>query len=86
MKGSFGVLLIAFFSSTPLFPMEMGDRLADTSRSTLVLVLGLSRSGTSCLTGTLNMMGLSLGDEKNIIGKVAHNQRGNFEHRPTLNI
>jgi hypothetical protein len=50
----------------------------DTGTSGAILVLGMHRSGTSCLTGSLQRRGLFLGEvqERN-----PHNARGNRESR-----
>ena len=42
-----------------------------------VLVLGMHRSGTSVLAGTLNIMGADLG--KNILPPDKSNERGYFD-------
>ena len=42
----------------------------------MVIVLGMHRSGTSCLTGILQQGGLALGD---IIVEAPHNKKGNRE-------
>jgi hypothetical protein len=47
-------------------------------RPELLLVLGMHRSGTSCLTGALEACGLSLGD---VSRYNLHNPRGNLEIR-----
>ena len=44
--------------------------------STFYLILGMHRSGTSCLTGSLERCGVFLGDVK---GKGKHNKKGYFE-------
>ncbi len=44
---------------------------------TVVIVLGMHRSGTSCLTGTLEHYGLYLGD---VVTAAPHNKKGNREN------
>lgn len=49
----------------------------------LVCILGMHRSGTSCLTGSLQQRGLNLG----IVNKSApHNKKGNREHQLAVQI
>ena len=43
-----------------------------------IAILGMNRSGTSCLAGTLESHGLALGDVAN---RSAHNQKGNKENK-----
>ena len=52
-------------------------RSARRSNSRIVAVLGMHRSGTSWLTGSLQQAGLALGDVNEF---APHNQRGNREH------
>lgn len=40
----------------------------------VVIVLGMHRSGTSCLTGLLQQAGVALG---NVVKEAAHNKKGN---------
>ncbi len=47
----------------------------------LILVLGMHRSGTSCLTGLLENAGVVLGD---VARKSAHNLKGNNENRAAM--
>lgn len=49
----------------------------DGGEKTLILVLGMHRSGTSTLTGSLQQMGLYLGD---VSEKNPHNPKGNREN------
>lgn len=44
---------------------------------TVVIILGMHRSGTSCLTGTLEHYGLYLGD---VVTEAPHNKKGNREN------
>lgn len=46
-------------------------------RGTVIIVLGMHRSGTSCLAGILQHAGVVLGD---VVGRTFYNQRGNQEH------
>lgn len=46
-------------------------------KSNVLLVLGMHRSGTSCLTGLLQQAGLVLGD---VIEEAPYNKKGNREH------
>jgi hypothetical protein len=50
-------------------------------RENAVLILGMHRSGTSCLTGSLQQAGLFLG---NVIISSAHNQKGNRENKTAM--
>ena len=54
---------------------------AKQSERHAVFVLGINRSGTSCTTGLLKIMGLELGG--NLMVQNRHNQKGFFEHEPT---
>lgn len=45
--------------------------------SCVVMVLGMHRSGTSCLTGLLQQTGLELGD---VVTEAPHNKKGNREN------
>jgi hypothetical protein len=49
-----------------------------------VLVLGMHRSGTSALTGILNILGADLG--LNMMKAAEDNERGFFENRSIYNI
>jgi len=53
----------------------MGERL-DTITARPVCILGMHRSGTSCLTGSLEERGLFLGD---VVNHAPHNIKGNKE-------
>lgn len=46
-----------------------------------ILILGMHRSGTSCLAGCLEEAGLHLGD---VIRWAKHNQKGNNERKPIM--
>lgn len=48
-------------------------------KKTLVLIVGMHRSGTSALSGTLSTIGLNLGTD--IVGKGVDNEKGFFENR-----
>ncbi|ABB25100.1 conserved hypothetical protein [Synechococcus sp. CC9902] len=52
---------------------------ADWRRSQVVVILGMHRSGTSLLTGTLQEAGLVLGD---VVTSAPHNRKGNREALP----
>ena len=52
---------------------------ASLSRSQVVVILGMHRSGTSLLTGTLQEAGLVLGD---VVTSAPHNRKGNREALP----
>lgn len=56
----------------------MGARNIVTDSDVAVLVLGMHRSGTSCLAGCLEELGLRLGD---VFLWNPHNLKGNREHR-----
>lgn len=43
----------------------------------VIIVLGMHRSGTSCLTGLLQQAGVELGD---VVKKAPHNEKGNREN------
>lgn len=58
------------------------EAIPEVSR-TLVVVLGMHRSGTSCLTGMLQEAGVYLGD---VHTKNPHNARGNREHPEVMRI
>ena len=47
----------------------------------VVLVLGMHRSGTSCLAGSLQQAGLELGD---VFTSNPFNKKGNREHRDVM--
>lgn len=47
-----------------------------------IIVLGMHRSGTSALMGTLNLCGVDLG--KNLLGATEHNQKGYFENKAVV--
>ncbi len=53
-------------------------------KRTCVLVLGMHRSGTSVLAGTLNILGVSFGDK--LIAAGSDNVRGYFEHSDFLHL
>lgn len=48
-----------------------------------IIVLGMHRSGTSCLAGNLEQAGLYLGD---VNRKAAHNFKGNLENRKIMDL
>ena len=50
------------------------DELADTQP---IVILGMHRSGTSCLAGCLEELGLHLGT---VITSAPHNKKGNREN------
>ncbi len=55
--------------------------------NTVVCILGMHRSGTSMITRLLNICGLSLGDEKNIMTKsYSENIKGHWENIEILHI
>jgi hypothetical protein len=49
-------------------------------RSRVVCILGMHRSGTSMVTRLLNLCGLDLGTEQNLLGPDKGNPLGHFEH------
>ena len=53
-------------------------------QNTAVIVLGMHRSGTSALAGTLQRLGLDLGD--GLMPANAENERGFFEHLEIVDI
>ena len=46
-------------------------------KSSPIAILGMHRSGTSCLAGSLQEAGIYLGD---VVTSAAHNQKGNREN------
>lgn len=66
-------------------PPEMPARRAqaDPADRSLVLILGMHRSGTSCLAGALDLCGLHLGDVRRT-GR--HNAKGYFERPDVVQI
>ncbi|MCP4305453.1 MAG: hypothetical protein GY788_11370 [bacterium] len=52
-------------------------------RENAVLILGMHRSGTSCLAGSLQQAGLFLGD---VVTSSAHNQKGNRENKTAMKL
>lgn len=54
------------------------DYASRTSNTDVICVLGMHRSGTSCLTGSLESHGLYLGD---VINHAPYNLKGNKENR-----
>lgn len=52
-----------------------------TPASTPVLILGMHRSGTSCLAGSLQQRGLHLGE---VYESRPHNRKGNREHQRVM--
>ena len=48
---------------------------------TVVVVLGMHRSGTSIATGILGSLGVYLGEEEELIGPNPYNELGHFENR-----
>lgn len=51
---------------------------------TVVCVMGMSRSGTSLTTRILNLCGLYLGPEEELLGRLPSNLDGHWENRPIL--
>jgi len=51
----------------------------DHSKDSAVLVLGMHRSGTSCMAGLLNILGLYTGPKSTIIPSDENNPKGYFE-------
>ena len=49
----------------------------------VVSIVGMHRSGTSCLAGTLEEAGLHLG---NVITEAPHNAKGNRENRSIMDL
>ncbi len=54
------------------------------AKQTCVLILGMHRSGTSALTGTLNLLDISLGNE--LLEPKNDNQKGFFENKSIVEI
>ena len=52
-------------------------------RDNAVLILGMHRSGTSCLAGSLEQAGLYLGD---VMTSSPHNQKGNRENKAAMTL
>jgi glycosyltransferase involved in cell wall biosynthesis len=87
--------LLASFERLTQFTREMPDaarawesaarppnRLASASfRPRTIIVLGMHRSGTSMLTGSLQQAGLTLGD---VVTEAPHNVKGNRENRAVM--
>lgn len=46
-----------------------------------IIILGMQRSGTSALSGALNRLGVSFGNETMLYAADANNSKGYFEHR-----
>ena len=53
------------------------DKMPITKQKTCILILGMHRSGTSCLTGVLQQSGVELGD---VYTQNPHNKKGNREN------
>lgn len=53
------------------------------SASTFVIILGMHRSGTSCLTGCLQQGGVFLGE---VIESAPHNKKGNREKKEIMSL
>lgn len=56
----------------------------EAERPTIVCVLGMSRSGTSLTARILNLAGVYLGPEDELLWHRASNARGHWESRPML--
>lgn len=63
------------FMDRSLTPLARGNR--------VVAIVGMHRSGTSCLAGTLEEAGLYLG---NVITEAPHNAKGNRENRRIMDL
>jgi len=50
----------------------------------VLIILGMHRSGTSALCGTLHRMGLEFGE--NLLGANEHNERGHFENNEVIKL
>lgn len=50
-----------------------------TNKQTCILVLGMHRSGTSALTGVLNLLDINLGN--NLLEATKNNKKGHFENK-----
>ena len=72
MQGSEGLMAI---NSANILSMELPAR--------VICILGMHRSGTSCLTGSLQEAGLSLGDCHTWN---PHNLRGNRENQAFVDL
>jgi len=53
-------------------------------RPVTIVVLGMHRSGTSCITRIINLCGTRVGDQ--LLGQMDSNERGHWEHMDALNI
>jgi len=58
-------------------------RFEDAAQAGTVLILGMHRSGTSCLAGALQEAGLHLG---NVNEKAPHNAKGNRENKAIMDL
>ncbi len=56
------------------------------TKPTIVCVLGMHRSGTSLLTRILNLLGVYLGPEANLIRPAVDNPKGFWEHHPIVEL
>ncbi len=58
----------------------MSDRTSYAIKSRIICVLGMHRSGTSLITGLLNLLGVYLGPPEHLIEPQADNPKGFWEH------
>lgn len=54
--------------------------------STIICVLGMHRSGTSLATRILDILGVYLGREEDLLHPLADNPKGFWEHRPLMEV
>lgn len=83
-EGLSGVSSISSISRSPR-PIRKSPA-APGEPATQVVVLGMHRSGTSALTGLLQLMGLWAGEEGDFPLADAHNEAGYWEHRGVWSI
>lgn len=69
---------------TNILTREAGDGKGDRAPNTAVFVLGMHRSGTSALAGTLNKVGVDFGP--NLLPPQLDNPKGFFEHNEIVSI
>ncbi len=67
------------FRTLPSQPYHQDSNQFKTVETTVISILGMHRSGTSLLAGTLQEAGLFLGD---VVNKAPHNKKGNRESLP----
>ena len=61
-------------------------RLNDSPRGCIVCVLGMHRSGTSVAARLMNLLGVDLGAEEQLLSSQPDNPKGYWEYQPILDI